>query len=206
MNDSNIQWLQLIVAIISGGAMGALITALITSFRNRVQPIGYKIDVVSIFKETLGVSSLMTQINISDGQKDYKFNNLFIARVEIHNSANADYEQFDLGITLPEGSQAIYVQAAAEDRYRETEFTKQVSLEKPRNEIDLVLRPFNRKDLYSFDVFIVIDGATPELGNIKLHSRQSIQFKNYTGGRLTEDDYRVLAERFIKRSLRSFPF
>jgi hypothetical protein len=50
------QWLQIVAALLGGGAAGAIITALVSAYRNRVQPVGYKTEVIQVFREKAGLS------------------------------------------------------------------------------------------------------------------------------------------------------
>ena len=47
------QWLALIATLIGGGAMGAILTALITNFRNKVQSIYCVKEHISVFHQSV---------------------------------------------------------------------------------------------------------------------------------------------------------
>lgn len=174
------QWIQIITALVGGGAMGAIITAIVTAYRNRIQPIGRKIQFIPIFKETIGLSSLSARLTISDDQTSCQFDNLFIANVLLVNKGNKDFDEFRFGMTLLEKAVAIYVEPQTQDRHHFAEQVNQVNLSLPVSEIDFILKPFNRRDVYSFKLFIVIPKDMEKPDKINLSSPHPIRFIDVT--------------------------
>lgn len=80
------QWIALIAGLLGGGAMGAIITAIVTKHRNRRQPIGYAIEIIDIFKKNLEIPSLQAILMIGDNPGSgpgFAFENLSIARITV---------------------------------------------------------------------------------------------------------------------------
>src|SRR5215207_6212286 len=94
-----ISGIALIVGLVSGGAMGSIITLVATARKSRIQPVGYKIDMVPIMKQK-DSTSLSTKVIVSRGTKEYSFKNLFLVNVEVVNKGNQDIKEFNYGITL----------------------------------------------------------------------------------------------------------
>ena len=51
MQNNQLQWVPWVLGILGGGAMGAIITAFINYLKNRRQPVGYRKDIVDIFRK-----------------------------------------------------------------------------------------------------------------------------------------------------------
>ena len=173
---TDVQWYHIVIPLIGGGAIGAIISAIVSAIRNRVQPVGRRIEFIPIFKETLGVSSLRTKITISDGQNDYKFDNLFIAQVQLVNRGNRDIAEFRFGITLSSDDRVIYAELHSQDRHHIVKQVSELSLSNPVSDIDFILQPFNRGDSYSLDLFTVISEGRDKPGTIQLSSPHPIKF------------------------------
>jgi hypothetical protein len=92
---TNINWLQIAAALIGGGAAGAIITAIITTFRARRQPIGRRIDIVPVFRQSNDSKSLRAKIAIAHENKINIFENLFFAEVQLVNRGNSDLQEFE---------------------------------------------------------------------------------------------------------------
>lgn len=183
---NELQWWHIVVPLFTGGAFGALITAVVTSYRNRIQPVGRRVDVLPLFiqlTDTLPVLrgknseevSLNTTISISRGTKEYKFPNLFLVDIQVINKGNKDFEEFPFGITLDEGDHTVFVVHKSPDRHHVVSQSS-VQPEAPKSEIDFSLKPFNRRDLYSFKLYVVIAEGKAEPGEIDFSSRLPIKF------------------------------
>src|SRR2546423_12298069 len=152
----NGEWLKIAATLISGGAMGAIITGLVTTARNRIQPIGRRIETIPLFRHTLGESTLEASITISDGQKEYKFDNMFLADIQIVNRGNRDIKEFKCGLTLSGGDKAVHIVSESSDRHHVVDQMTIVTPDNSNDKIDFVLKPFNRRDSYSFKLYVVV--------------------------------------------------
>lgn len=166
----------MIASLLGGGAMGAVISSLISKHRNRRQPIGYTIEIIEIFKKTPELPSLHGLLMLSE-QDEHKsggavsVNCLSVARVTLKNKGNQDVEEFNFGITLE--SNAIDVKFETPDRHHIVNVLTPVSLVDLRKEIDFSLRPFNRRDKYILNVYFMY---TEKPGTVKLSSAHATEF------------------------------
>lgn len=167
------QWiLSVIVALIGGGAMGAVITAFVTRYRNRRQPIAYKMEIIEIFKQNPEFISLQAVLMEGDKPK-FTADNFSIARITLTNEGNQDIEQFSFGVTLKGTNKAIDIKRETPDRHHEIQVLNPVGLSTPATELDFNLMPFNRGDKYILSVyFTYIDSSSP----IELSSSHSTKF------------------------------
>ncbi len=168
--------LRVLGPYLTGGLVGALVSAAIAHYRSRVQPIHYETSVLPLtFKPD--ESFRLTAID-PRGDKHAVFR-LFTANVFITNRSNQDFDQFDFGLTLPPGLTALEVDIITPDRghtaekYRDTAMDK---AERPRtmeeageaivaellrmekqtqHEIDFKLKPFSRGDTYTLQLAVV---------------------------------------------------
>jgi hypothetical protein len=173
---ADVQWYTIIIPIVGGGAMGALISAGVSAYRNRIQPIGQEIEFVPIFRGTLGTSSLRTQVTVCEDSQEIKFDNLHIGQVKLINRGSNDYDEFELGITLSNGDLAIYVEPQTPDRLHKAECSTPVTPAEPKSELDFVLKPFNRGNTYTLQVFIVTTSEKERPEKIELSSTEAIRF------------------------------
>ena len=168
--------IQMGVALLAGGAFGAILKGIFDLYQKRIQPVGYKIGFVKIFKDTLGNSSLNTELQVTDGIETRHFKNLYIAEITIKNRGNTHIDEFNFGITLGGDDVAIYTQTVTQDRHHIVNQLSQVALGATAKEIDFTCKPFNRKDEYFFRVFISIPTHKKEPEDIKLGSPHPIKF------------------------------
>lgn len=173
---TEIQWVPVAVSLVGGGAAGAVITAIVTSVRNRRQPIGKRAEIIRLFKDGLGHPSLTTRITVSDGTSDHHYSNLFIAELLIANRGNQDIPAFRFGVTLLEGDQAIYVQPQTADRHHELKVVTPVCPDTPRSEIDFEASPLNRGDSYTIRLYITMPEGKGEPTPIRFSSAHAIKF------------------------------
>jgi hypothetical protein len=173
---TNRDYIYLGVALVAGGAMGALLKFAFDKHQSRIQPVGYRIAFSKVFKDTVGSSSLTAELQIHDGVETRHFHNLFIAEIILRNKGNADISEFNFGITLGGDDIAIYTESVSVDRHHTLERVSQVALGAAAKEIDFVCKPFNRKDTYSFKVFISIPTEKEEPEDITLSTAHPIKF------------------------------
>ena len=156
--------------------MGAVITATVTHFRNRVQPIGYRVQYLRVFQGTMGSSSLQAYLKITDGQHVSNFDNLFIAEIDVDNKGNKDFETFSFGMTLSRTNRAFFAETKSPDRHHTVQQDSPVQLQSPISDLDFTLKPFNRGDRYSFKVFVTVDSVRDAPAPPKLSSPHSVKF------------------------------
>jgi hypothetical protein len=171
-----INWVLVIVALVGGGAMGAVINTIVSAYRSRLQPVGRRIELLPVFRHAGGTSSLSAEIAITHDGSTRTFKNLFLADVQVVNRGNKDLEQFESGATLGDGDRCIYVETSPPDRYHQALQISPVTPQVPLQELDFRLRPFNRGDSYSFKMYIVIPENQEEPQGIALGSPSPIRF------------------------------
>ena len=171
-----INWPQVLIALVSGGAAGAIINAVVSSYRARRQPVGSRVDVLPVFRPSGDASQLHAAIAITHEGKTATFQNLFLAEVQVVNRGNSDFREFRFGATLGNGDACLYVEAAAPDRHHQAVQETPVAPQAPQREIDFTLKPFNRGDSYSFKLYVVIPPGRREPVEIGLGSSSPVKF------------------------------
>lgn len=188
-------WVPIVASLISGGAMGALITAAITNYRNRRQPVGYRIEFLPVLQKTPNFPSLrailMDETSSGSGP-GHTVENLYLARLTVVNKGNQDMEEFKYGATLGGTDQAINVITETPDRHHIMTLETPVSLSQPSNIIDFTCRPFNRKEPYIANIYFTASGAHNEIKLSSPHSTQFGELPTFEGG---------LKERFFTHPL-----
>lgn len=172
----NLQLWQLAVTLVSGGAIGAIITALVSSYRHRIQPVGYRIEIVPIFRPTNNPGSLDAKVLLTYNHANWEYENLFIVDLHVVNRGNQDLSEFSFGVTMRSGDEAIHMEATAPDRHHEVADATGVSPLQPNSALDFVVRPFNRGDAYTLKFYVSTRNNAEELGPISLSSPAPVRF------------------------------
>jgi hypothetical protein len=172
--------IQIGVSLLAGGAFGAVIKVIYDAYRSRIQPVGYRIRFVKIFKDTLGSSGLKATLQLNDDVETRHFQNLFIAEITLVNKGNVHFDEFSFGIELGGGDEALFTESITPNRHRVLMQTTQVALGSTAKEVDFVCRPFNRKDVYTVKVFIAIPPDKSEPDDINLSSTHPVKFVDLT--------------------------
>lgn len=170
------EWYNIVLPLLGGGAAGAVITLIASSIRSKIQPVGHRVDILPVFKQTLGESSLVTKVSVNDSGKEYQFHNLFLIDIQMVNRGNKDMIEFPFGITLSTNDKIVYVEKGSSDRHHLIEQQQIVGPENLGNEIDFILKPFNRKDSYYIRLYVVLPENSIEPGKIVFSSPQSVKF------------------------------
>ncbi|MHA1861057.1 MAG: hypothetical protein ACTSVM_02005 [Candidatus Ranarchaeia archaeon] len=171
-----LNWVQIVAALVGGGAAGAVINMVVSSYRGRRQPVGSRIDILPVFRQTPSDPRLQAKIVITHDNQTATFENLFLAEIQVVNRGNKDMDEFLLGTTLVDNDRCIYVEAVPPDRHHQVFQEITVSPQSPQKDIDIVLQPFNRGDSYLFKLYLVIPEGQNEPGEIKLGSSSPIKF------------------------------
>ena len=170
------QAIQIGVSLLGGGAVGAIIAALVASYKARLLPIGRRLDISPLFESNFGGSSFKTSVTVTDGATDYKFPNLHLAELQIVNRANKDLASFHFGVTLDAQDKVVYVEPRAQDRHHVAVLKGACNPAAPSSALDFELRPLNRGDTYTFRLYIVATSARP--GPITVGSSEAIRFSD----------------------------
>ncbi len=172
----NLPTVALLVALVSGGAMGAIINTIVSRIRDKVQPVAISIETDTILRPKAGESTLQARVVIPFGAEERTFANLFVALVKISNRGNRDIPEFRFGLTLGKGDAAIYIEANGDDRHHEIRTETEISPNSPSEILDFTCKPFNRGDTYSISIFIVVNDEKAAPEPIQPSSAHSIRF------------------------------
>ena len=158
---STTQWIiTSVVALIGGGAMGALINNWFISRRSKRQPIHYGIKTINIIKQHQNFSGLQAVLTSgTDSGPGRAVNNLSVTTFTLGNKGNEDLDRFDFGLTLDGTSKAIDVKFENPDRHHKVELLTPVNLTEPKQEIDFSLQPFHRRDVYNISVVFIYENS-----------------------------------------------
>ncbi|HVM63131.1 MAG TPA: hypothetical protein VMV72_19890 [Verrucomicrobiae bacterium] len=169
-----IEVFKIAASLLGGGAVGALLTVFFTVYRNRIQPVGRRVDVSPVFTASFAGSKFNPTITVSDGATEQKYQNLFVADLQFVNRGNRDLAAFKLGLTLSQGDRAVHVEPYGQDRFHTVEMPVVISPSRPSGVVDLVLKPFNRQDSYTLKVYLV--AAQTEPGALHVGSSEPVRF------------------------------
>ncbi|MDT5158594.1 MAG: hypothetical protein QOH51_2951 [Acidobacteriota bacterium] len=178
-------WVPIVASLIGGGAMGALITAAITNYRNRRQPVGYRKEVIEVFKKNPEFPSLQALLMVGDdvtaSRAGFTVNNLSVARYTFVNNGNQDISEFKFGVNLGEPNKAVDVKTEAPDRFHVLESLTPVSIDNQKTDLDFALKPFNRGDTYILNVYFTYKESPGTINLATPHSTQFIELSASEG-------------------------
>lgn len=169
----DINWVQIIAGFFCGGAFGAFIKQFFDHRRNRLQPVGYSIEVKPLYNSN-STNLIKTQITLTEGIEEHKFSNLFVGGLEIINIGLSDLSEFNFGVTLAESDQVIHLKTNSKDRHHIAELSVEPTLSNGITSFDIKLKPFNRKDSYSFDMLITSSNNYVLIDKIKVSTSASV--------------------------------
>lgn len=176
---ADVNWPPILASLAGGGAIGAIITLLANSYRARKQPVGVRKEILPVFRPVNSAAHIGAKIMVpmdAETNHYYTFNNLFLAEITIVNNGNRDNDEFNFGATLGTTDRCIFVEATSENRHHEGMCITPVSPSKPTSELDFSLKPFNRKDQYSFKLYIVINDDQEGPKEISISSSSAVKF------------------------------
>ncbi|MCX2741706.1 hypothetical protein [Pontibacter anaerobius] len=174
-----INWVQVIIGFLGGGACGAFIKQYFDNRRNRVQPIGKSIEIKS-FYDSVENTLLNSQVILTGSTQEYKFSKLYTGTIKIANTGLHDYSSFTFGITCPENVNFIHIRPESTDRHHLAEIKDLPTLENQINSFDITLKPFNRKDNYTFDILVTATDVRLKEEDIKISSPHPINWVDLT--------------------------
>jgi hypothetical protein len=168
-------YLTVIGSLLGGGLMGALVTAGITSYRSRLQPVGRRIEIDPILRPKPEGTTLTAKITVEYDYRPHTFDNLFLARIQIVNQGNKDHDEFSFGITLPTEDFVVYLEGSGADRHHVIAPSATVTPANPAREVDFICKPFSRGDSYTLSAFIVTTSEEGP-GDIAVSSKLPVRF------------------------------
>jgi len=166
-------WWQLAAGLLGGGAMGALLTAVITAFRGRIQPVSYTVRVTLLSPTKPGISLIFCD----DSGTEWPYSNLYETVVSVRNQSNKDWPRFSFGLTLQSYHKATFASVETPDRHHELALASAISPSAPISELDYTSTPFNRGDEYTLKLYIVAYNNRPLAeSDIRLGSVEAVRF------------------------------
>jgi hypothetical protein len=167
--------IKLAAAVTSGGAAGAIITAVATSYRNRIQPVRYQVKTVPVFAQAPKYSGVETGVILKQNGNEYSLPNLHLTEIRLVNAGNQNLKTFTLGVTMGDKDLIVSATSEAPDRHHNAKLVNDVSAADPKQGVDFSITPFNRRDLYLLRILSTsISSAEP--GEVKLSSDEAVRF------------------------------
>jgi hypothetical protein len=171
-----INWLQVLIGFISGGAFGAIIKIIVDNRKNSIQPISKNIDLTRIFDSKESPLD-HTKIELKDGDSTETFTSLYSCKLRIINTGNNDYPNFRFGITAKNNTKIIRAETDVIDRHHKSEIeNKNPDLNSQVAEVDFQLSPLNRKDYYIINLLLTNDSKQINVNDIELSTTEPIKW------------------------------
>lgn len=174
-----INWIQVLIGFLSGGAFGALIKQFFDNRRNRVQPVGHSIEIKPVY-DSNDDFIMNSSITLTEKSKEYKLPNLYIGTIELVNTGLTDFNEFEFGVTCPEHVKIIQVRTITKDRHHLVNIYNNPSLDNQLSSFDMKLQPLNRKDNYSLNVVLTSEQSSISEDDIQISSKHSIKWVKLT--------------------------
>jgi hypothetical protein len=171
-----INWFQVVPALIGGGAMGALLTAAIASFKSRTQPVRYEIRMEKIFGSQPSETALFAKASVMFDDHTCTYTNLTFATLEIVNTGNKDIDRFIFGVTLSPGSVVVFSEMEGADRHHEISTAHLARPNNPRVAMDFTCTPFNKANAYLIKLYIINTNDMPSDAKIDLSTPMPVRF------------------------------
>lgn len=184
------QWvITAVIALLGGGAMGAVITTYVSYKRNKRQPVTYTMEIIDIFRKGQNFPRLaklmVTEHPLGFGE-ERSVNNLSLARIKVTNRGNQDIPKFTFGVTMDDANKTVDTRFSGIDRHHvitmdlpDFDFDKEPK--GPIKAIDFNMEPFNRGDTYKVDIYFTYEGKRGRIRLSSPHSTELVEAKDSTG-------------------------
>jgi hypothetical protein len=176
---TNINWIQILIGFLGGGAIGALIKQFFDNKKNRIQPIAHSIELSSLY-DSFANGVINSEVILKDTTGDYSFSRLYNGKLKIINTGSTDFSEFIFGLTINTDADFIHADVKTKDRHHVLEIVNNPGLSNQINAIDFKLKPFNRKDHYIFDFLITSELVNVSSKNIEISSPHPIKWISET--------------------------
>jgi hypothetical protein len=163
-------------SLVGGGAVGALITSVVTARRSKIQPVGYRLEIERMFAGVAGPENRKIKISVADGEKKAEFDNLHQITLTVLNKGNKGIDEFTFGVELPLNYGAILYDVDAPDRHHTLSVLTPPSPDTPLRQIDLKVKPFNRRDRYTLSLYVNGPSESLDSSMVKLSSPAEVVF------------------------------
>lgn len=128
-------WIAIGASLLGGGLTGAVVGALVTTYRNRTQPIAF---LEEFFPDYVPSEPTF------DGES--------FTQLTFTNVGNTDYPEFNFGLTLDDVG--LVLRTLTPDRHHQITTIPETAFNKPGKTVDFTLKPFNRSDTYTIQVLL----------------------------------------------------
>ena len=181
MTDTEMWIIGLAVAFFSGGFAGAVLNTIVTTYRNRIQPVGYSLDIIDIFQKGEDFPR-HAQLSVVEHPLGFgqtrAVNNFSMARITVTNQGNQDFKEFSFGVTMDGDGKSSDVRFQGADRHHVITmglptFDIDEEPKKPIIAFDFNMAPFNRGDTYEVDIYYTYEKEGVEF---KLSSSYPVRF------------------------------
>lgn len=171
-----INWIQVSIGFLTGGAFGAILKIAYDIFHSRTQPVGKRVDIEAVFAKTKEFEDLEAKVTLVHGGTTNEFSNLFIGNVRVQNRGNHNFAEFELGIELGENDRCVYVGWLDPDQHHKITLLTPVTPTNPARQLRFVLKPFNRRNEYMLKLYLVLPPGVKEPQPMRFSSPEPIRF------------------------------
>lgn len=172
---TEVQWMPVLASLAGGGAVGAMITSLVTTYRNRVQPVRFHLEMKELFGGVAAGPSATVQVMLSDKGAVQAFSNLHQLTLDIVNRGNIDRDRFKFSLSFPPGTKIVMLEASDSDRNHRFISRPDVSPVSPIDALDFEVQPFNRGDVYEITAYVA-DADNMTASDVELSSPSPVRF------------------------------
>ena len=155
-------WVLPAISFAGGSVVATFFTYFFTSWRNRKQPVGYRLSTDPILRPNREPAAIDAKVVITTSSGEHKFSNLFRTRIELTNLGNRDLDQFTFNVAMKAGDPIVFVEMRGMDNSHVPSCSSAVSPGAVAQTLDFTCTPSNRGDEYAFDLFTVITDDKPE--------------------------------------------
>lgn len=177
MNPNIMTAIQVGATLLGGGAMGAMITASVSAFRSRKQPILYGIETYPLYGGDELDESIELRVSLTDGGTHFSYDNMHVVYIHFQNKGTQDLQSLIIGVTLPSEHKIIKAAYDTPSRHHAVNRNVEISPASPVSEVDFTLGPLNRADGFGITLYVVDESSgQTEIGDVELSSPHAVRF------------------------------
>lgn len=173
---AEINWMQVGIGFLSGGAFGAILKIGYDIAHSRTQPVGRRVDIEPVFAKTEEFEGLDAKVTLVHSGITSEFANLFIGNIKVQNRGNQNFGEFELGIELGEKDRCVYIGWLNPDQHHKISLLTPVSPANPARQLSFSLKPFNRSNEYTLKLYLVLPPGITEPQPMRFSSPEPIRF------------------------------
>jgi hypothetical protein len=183
-------WFALIPGLIGGGAAGVFIKAWFDYSKDKLQPVNYQINRLTLFDGMLPSSSIKASVTLTTNGTETRIDNLHYLKIGIFNSGKSDIPAFAFHATTSADYELVSVDLHQPDAAHKSEVTIAPTPTSRLKDVEITLRPLNRQDSYTVSLYAIANRLHSDQEALTLSTSHPVKFIPLRDTKQSIDEFR----------------